>query len=117
MRDVADEDGSVFQIELVVGDRTLGPSTMGAPEYIGDGAYNVSYVATKVRQNRCWAGRIVNYVNPAMLEARILLDRSVASPGLNQSTSSIPMNRNFPYGAGWGAMLCPPRDRASKVTR
>ena len=49
---MADEDGSAFQVELVFGDRILGPSTMGAPEYIGDGAYNVSYVATKVRQNQ-----------------------------------------------------------------
>lgn len=47
-RDVADEEGSAFQVELNFGSRTLGPSTMGAPEYIGDGAYSVSYVATKV---------------------------------------------------------------------
>lgn len=47
-RDVADEEGSAFQVELSFGARTLGPSTMGAPEYIGDGAYRVSYVATKV---------------------------------------------------------------------
>lgn len=26
----------------------LGPSSVGAPEYIGNGAYTVSYVATKV---------------------------------------------------------------------
>lgn len=49
---MADEDGSAFQVELVLGDRTLGPNTMGAPEYIGDGAYNVSYVATKVGEKR-----------------------------------------------------------------
>ncbi|CAM9800578.1 unnamed protein product [Ectocarpus sp. 6 AP-2014] len=46
-RDVADEEGSAFQVELSFGSRTLGPSTMGAPEYIGDGAYSISYVATK----------------------------------------------------------------------
>lgn len=50
---MAGEDGSAFQVELVFGDRILGPSTMGAPEYIGDGAYSVSYVATKVGLNPC----------------------------------------------------------------
>lgn len=53
-RDVADEDGSAFQVELVLGDHTLGPSTMGAPEYIGDGAYSVSYVATMVGEKTVW---------------------------------------------------------------
>lgn len=51
-RDVADEEGSTFQVELSFGSRTLGPSTMGAPEYIGDGAYSVGYVATKVSRKR-----------------------------------------------------------------
>lgn len=36
------------QIELTYGSRVLGPSSVGAPEYIGNGAYQVSYVATKV---------------------------------------------------------------------
>lgn len=47
---MADEEGSAFQVELTFGDLKLGPSSIGAPEYIGDGAYSVSYVATKVRQ-------------------------------------------------------------------
>lgn len=49
---MADEEGSAFQVELSFGARTLGPSTMRAPEYIGDGAYRVSYVATKVGRGR-----------------------------------------------------------------
>lgn len=36
------------QVELTFGSRTLGPSTMGAPEYIGNGAFSVGYTATKV---------------------------------------------------------------------
>lgn len=36
------------QVELTYGSRVLGPSSVGAPEYIGNGAYRVSYVATKV---------------------------------------------------------------------
>lgn len=44
-------------MELTFGSRTLGPNTVGAPEYIGDGAYRISYVATKVseRQHTCSA--------------------------------------------------------------
>lgn len=38
------------QVELTFGSRTLGPTTVGAPEYIGDGAYRISYVATKVSE-------------------------------------------------------------------
>lgn len=36
------------QVELTYGSRVLGPSSIGAPEYIGSGAYRVSYVALKV---------------------------------------------------------------------
>lgn len=37
-----------LQVELTFGSQTLGPNTIGAPKYIGQGAYSVSYVATKV---------------------------------------------------------------------
>lgn len=52
---MVDEDGSAFQVELVFDTYTLGPNTIGAPEYIGDGKYSISYVATKVRQKRVFA--------------------------------------------------------------
>lgn len=89
------------QVELSFGSRTLGPSTVGAPEYIGDGAYRISYVATMVseRQHTCSAlylrdcpGESFSGVDVGAYSKSIYRD-NMADWGARMAWCSMPINR------------------------